>query len=97
MPKTERFLISIGPLTESVNLIVFPSSFMVALIPVLLKLICFTNSDGSSPVISVVIVAVPKLPVKSKVHVPGFLFSKVNSATPVDLTASTPPVAVLIE
>ena len=63
-------------------------------IPTILLL---TNSEGSSPVISAVIVAVPKLPVKSKVQVPGFLFSKVSSATPVDLTESTPPEAVLIE
>ena len=61
------------------------------------KLICLTNSAGSSPVISAVIVAVPKFPVKSKVQVPGFLFSKVSSATPVDFTESTPPEAVLIE
>ena len=68
-----------GPLTESVNLIVIPSSIIVATTPVLLRLICLTNSDGSSPVISVVIVAVPKFPVKSNVHVPGFLFSKVKN------------------
>ena len=64
--------------------------------PALLKLICFANSDGSSPVLSTIIVLVPKFPVMSNDHEPGLLFWKVSSAFPEALTVSTPPDADLI-
>ena len=58
----------------SVSVIVLPSSLIDAVMPALLKLICFANSEGSSPVLSTVIVLVPKFPVISNDHVPGLLF-----------------------
>ena len=74
MPYTDKFLISIGPLVASDSLIVVPSASIEAVTPVTLvfKLICLANSDGSSPVISVVMVTEPRLPERSKVHDPGF-------------------------